>query len=96
MPPRTAETSTANLVLDLQVLVDAGLLEFHDGPVGVRQYGLTERGKRLAAQRPARVEVAREAHDWSSLDSCPRCGSTAGFDAGARCRQCMVAAPPYM
>jgi hypothetical protein len=38
------------LALDLQALVDAGLVEFHDGP-GLRRYALTLRGLELTARQ---------------------------------------------
>jgi hypothetical protein len=41
-PPRAPN----QLALDLQALVDAGLIEFRDGP-GVRHYALTPRGLAL-------------------------------------------------
>jgi hypothetical protein len=41
-PPRESE----RLALDLQALVDAGLIEFRDGP-GVRRYVLSPRGLEL-------------------------------------------------
>jgi hypothetical protein len=36
------------LALDLQALVEAGLIEFHDGP-GVRRYVLSPRGQEFTA-----------------------------------------------
>src|SRR5689334_9220695 len=83
------------LALDLEALVDAGLIEFRDEP-GARRYALSARGQELAGRKRTRGHDGCESHDWSALDRCPVCGSDAGFDAGARCLRCRIAAPPYM
>lgn len=92
-----------DLAADLQALVDAGLVEFHDGPGPVRRYGLTVDGAQMksrAAERTARPRVRGhvgcEGYDWSAPAPCPNCLSTEGFDAGGRCRVCHVPVPPYM
>jgi hypothetical protein len=45
-PGRRRPRETDQLALDLQALVDAGLVEFRDGP-GVRRYVLSARGLEL-------------------------------------------------
>ncbi len=82
-----------DLVLDLEALLNAGIVVFHDEPGHLRRYGLSPLGAELAARRTQGTRVARVI----VLDeACPACGSTAGVDAGARCLSCRVAWPPYM
>jgi hypothetical protein len=45
-PANERPRESDRLALDLQALVDAGLVEFHDGP-GVRRYILSARGLEL-------------------------------------------------
>jgi hypothetical protein len=45
-PGNERPRASDQLALDLQALVDAGLVEFHDGP-GVRRYVLSPRGLEL-------------------------------------------------
>jgi hypothetical protein len=96
------------LALDLQGLLDDGLVEFEDeAELRVRRYKTTPMAAHLraevrqragAARNPRPIEGQLEFRSPASYEEapCSHCGSTAGLDAGARCRQCHVSQPPYM
>jgi hypothetical protein len=100
MPAKVPENQ---LVLDLQDLLDTGLVEFEDEPdPGVRHYKTTALAARLTAEsrqrsarRPPRIAGQLEFRSPQEAP-CAHCGSAAGYDEGARCRHCHVAQPPYM
>jgi hypothetical protein len=52
-PRNERPRESGQLAVDLQALVDAGLIEFHDQP-GLRRYALSQRGRRLIEKRRRR------------------------------------------
>src|ERR671916_301528 len=96
------------LALDLQGLVNDGLVEFEDeAELRVRRYKTTPLAAHLRAEvrqrgRPARSPRLMEGQleflspAFSAETPCSHCGATAGLDAGARCRHCHVFQPPYL
>jgi hypothetical protein len=105
MPDKVPENQ---LALDLQGLVDDGLVEFEDeAALRVRRYKTTplaahlraevrQRARSALSPRPIEGQLEFPSPASSGEAPCSHCGSMAGLDAGARCRQCHVCQPPYM
>ena len=88
-----------SLMADLDALVQAGVLvEIHERGRPSR-YALSTYGRALVVDdvelRAARLteELLPSARQIEA-EACPHCGSPAGYDAGARCRSCLVAFLP--
>jgi hypothetical protein len=89
------------LVLDLQDLLDVGLVEYKDeADPGVRHFKPTPLAARLTAEvrqrRRSRQIDGQLAFRSPAETPCAHCGAVEGFDEGARCRNCHVPQPPYM
>jgi hypothetical protein len=92
------------LLMDLRVLVDAGLVVEVRGPGEPCRYAISEVDDQPPARemadrlpdmpQPRRRETHEFALEWP--EPCPACGAREGFDGGGRCRRCRIAWPPEM
>lgn len=84
------EHAAAELMADLQVLVERGVVEEIRIPNRPSRYAVAP----PAAPAYAMGETPPLVADWP--EPCPSCGATADFDGGGRCNGCHVAWPSHM